>query len=255
MSTARAAGFRSTLLSDADFIANTQSSIESGVGRLRAMSETSKGVVSRRIGDYFGTMMGGGAQFEGTQAFTNVANTFGKAMESSRFGGLGAAALDDTAHAAKSAMSIATRTSGYTDDAINLLKAGDVAAIRSTAGKLGMEALGRKEFGTAAKMLGHYAGTYGKAAGTAMSIYGAASLTYDIGKGVGKMIMGGVNLGKEALKSMQGSLNKPLFGAGFKDNEVAATSRARGVMAIQNSRLNARSLLGSEGSMMAAHFG
>jgi hypothetical protein len=46
-----------------------------------------------------------------------------------------------------------------------------------------------------------------------------------------------------------------MFGTGFKDNEVAATSRARGVMAIQNSRLNARSLLGSEASMMAAHFG
>jgi hypothetical protein len=54
---------------------------------------------------------------------------------------------------------------------------------------------------------------------------------------------------------MQGSMNKPLFGAGFKDNEVAATSRSRGVMAIQNSRLNARSSLGSEGAMMAAHFG
>lgn len=54
---------------------------------------------------------------------------------------------------------------------------------------------------------------------------------------------------------MQGTINKPLFGTGYVDNEVAASSRARGVMAIQNSRLNARSLLGSEASMMAAHFG
>jgi hypothetical protein len=92
-------------------------------------------------------------------------------------------------------------------------------------------------------------------AGKALGAFGTASMVYDIGKGVGKMMMGGVNFGKDALKSMQGSMNKPLFGAGFKDNEVAATSRSRGVMAIQNSRLNARSSLGSEGAMMAAHFG
>jgi hypothetical protein len=54
---------------------------------------------------------------------------------------------------------------------------------------------------------------------------------------------------------MKGTINKPLFGMGYKDTEVAATSRARGVMAIQNSQLNARSALGSEASMMAAHFG
>lgn len=65
----------------------------------------------------------------------------------------------------------------------------------------------------------------------------------------------GINFAKEAFISMQGTINKPLFGTGYVDNEVAASSRARGVMAIQNSRLNARSLLGSEASMMAAHFG
>ena len=104
-------------------------------------------------------------------------------------------------------------------------------------------------------MAGHYAGTFGEVAGTALGAYGTASMVYDTGKLIGKTIMGGINLGKDALKSMQGSINKPLFGAGFKDNEVAATSRSRGVMAIQNSRLNARSALGSEGAMMAAHFG
>lgn len=254
MSSSRAAGFKSTLLKDADFIADTQASL-ARTGRLSAVSQTSRGVVSKRIGDYFGTMMGGGAQFEGTKAFTNTANTFAKAMEGSRFGGLGAGALDDAAHATKSAMTIATRTSGYTDDAMNLLKMGDRGMIRQTAGKLGMQAFARREFGTAAKMAGHYAGTYGKIAGKALGIVGTAAMVYDIGKGVGKMMMGGVNFGKDALKSMQGSINKPLFGAGFKDNEVAATSRSRGVMAIQNSRLNARSSLGSEGAMMAAHFG
>jgi len=88
-----------------------------------------------------------------------------------------------------------------------------------------------------------------------LSIMANAQLMYDIGKGVGKIAVGGMNLAKDAVKSMQGTINKPMFGTGFKDNEVAATSRSRGVMAIQNSRLNARSLLGSEAGMMASHFG
>ena len=93
------------------------------------------------------------------------------------------------------------------------------------------------------------------AALTPLNVLGTGQLLYDIGKGIGKVAVAGANFAKDALKSMQGSISKPMFGTGFKDNEVAATSRARGVMAIQNSRLNARSLLGSEASMMAAHFG
>jgi hypothetical protein len=88
-----------------------------------------------------------------------------------------------------------------------------------------------------------------------LNVLATGQLIYDIGKGVGKIASSGVNFAKDALKSMQGTINKPMFGTGFKDNEVAATSRARGVMAIQNSRLNARSLLGSEAAMLAAHFG
>ena len=83
-----------------------------------------------------------------------------------------------------------------------------------------------------------------------------ASAVYDISKMAATAIIGGgARLARDAVKSMQGSINKPSFGMGFVDNEVAATSRARGVMAIQNSRLNARSSLGSEGAMMAAKFG
>lgn len=83
-----------------------------------------------------------------------------------------------------------------------------------------------------------------------------ASAVYDISKMAATAIIGGgARLARDAVKSMQGSINKPSFGMGFVDNEVAATSRARGVMAIQNSRLNARSALGSEGAMMAARFG
>lgn len=88
-----------------------------------------------------------------------------------------------------------------------------------------------------------------------LNVLATGQLIYDLAKGAGKVAVKGVNFAKDAMKSMQGTINKPMFGSGFKDNEVAATSRSRGVMAIQNSRLNARSLLGAEASMLAAHFG
>jgi hypothetical protein len=82
----------------------------------------------------------------------------------------------------------------------------------------------------------------------------ALDFAYQVGKLGGIAIKQGIDFSKDAMKSMQGNISGGIFGV-YKDNEVAATSRARGVMAIQNSRLNARSLLGSEGAMMAAHFG
>jgi hypothetical protein len=88
-----------------------------------------------------------------------------------------------------------------------------------------------------------------------LNLIATASLVYDLGKMGGEVVKSGINLAKDAVKSMKGSIDKPMFGMGYKDNEVSATSRARGVMAIQNSRLNARSALGSEGAMMASHFG
>jgi hypothetical protein len=83
----------------------------------------------------------------------------------------------------------------------------------------------------------------------------AADMAYQLAKLAGKGVKAGINFAKDGLKSMEGTMNNGVFGNGYQDNEVAATSRARGVMAIQNSRLNARSLLGSEASMMHAHFG
>lgn len=83
----------------------------------------------------------------------------------------------------------------------------------------------------------------------------AADMAYNLAKLAGAGVKAGINFGKDGLKSMTGTMNNGLFGNGYKDNEVAATSRSRGVAAIQNSRLNARSLLGSEGAMMHAHFG
>jgi hypothetical protein len=223
------------------------------MGRVKALSQTMRGFIPRGIFESTATLAGRGAEMAGTKGFDKVANTFAKAMEGSRIGftGGGISSLDDIGHIGRTAYG----ATGYADDAMNLLKSNNVGAIRGAAGRLGADAFARKEFGTAAKMAGQYAGTFGPMAGKALGAFGTASMVYDIGKGVGKMMMGGVNFGKDALKSMQGSMNKPLFGAGFKDNEVAATSRSRGVMAIQNSRLNARSSLGSEGAMMAAHFG
>lgn len=84
----------------------------------------------------------------------------------------------------------------------------------------------------------------------------AADLAYQLAKLAGKGVAAGINFGKAGMKSMQGNMYNGLLNAGsYKDDEVRATSRARGVAAIQNSRLNARSLLGSEGAMMAAHYG
>ena len=105
--------------------------------------------------------------------------------------------------------------------------------------------VGATHLGRASEIMG---GAAGRAAFAAM-------LAYDIGKLAGAGLKAGVNLVGDAAESVQGSIQKPIFGMGFKDTQFAATSRARGVMAIQNSRMNARSAMGSEAGMMAAHFG
>jgi hypothetical protein len=88
-----------------------------------------------------------------------------------------------------------------------------------------------------------------------LQVVAAASLIYDIGKMGGEIVKSSINLARDASRSMQGSLAKPIFGMGYRDSEAAATSRARGVMAISNSRLNARSVLGSEAAQLAAYYG
>lgn len=88
-----------------------------------------------------------------------------------------------------------------------------------------------------------------------LNIIATASLVYDLGRMAGEVVKSGIELARDAGRSLQGTIAKPMFGMGYKDTEAAATSRSRGVMAIQNSRLNMRSLLGSEAAMMAAHYG
>lgn len=84
---------------------------------------------------------------------------------------------------------------------------------------------------------------------------GVGMLAYDLASIGSELLIGGMSTARDAVISMKGSIGKPVMGMGFKDNEVAATSRARGVHAIQNSRLNARSVLGNEAAGLAAHFG
>lgn len=64
-----------------------------------------------------------------------------------------------------------------------------------------------------------------------------------------------LNLTRDSIHSYIGTLDKPIMGMGFRDTEATATMRQRGVMAIQNSRLNARSILGNEAGMVYSHFG
>lgn len=87
------------------------------------------------------------------------------------------------------------------------------------------------------------------------STAGWIMLAHDVALGVGRLAGAGIKTAFGAAQSTLGSINKGVMGMGFKDNAVAATSRQRGVMAIQNSRLNARSALGSEAAMLNAHFG
>jgi hypothetical protein len=109
----------------------------------------------------------------------------------------------------------------------------------------------------AAQILARTAGSRGVALGLrAAPGVGTAMLAYDITKGLGTLAGRGARLGIDAVKSAQGDLIKrgPM-GMGYVDNSVAATSRQRGVMAISNSRLNARSFLGQEASYLHQNFG
>lgn len=82
-----------------------------------------------------------------------------------------------------------------------------------------------------------------------------AMLAYDVVSMGMEGVKGGIEFAGEAMTSLKGSLDKPVMGMGYVDNDVNATSRARGVAAIQNSRMNARSVLGNEASYLHGHFG
>lgn len=135
------------------------------------------------------------------------------------------------------------------------------AAIRGAAGKAAEGAAARGIEGFAAKKLA-MAGGAEVAAGLGLraaamyvpylNIAVAAWTAYDLAKALVPRIP---TMLAETYTSYTGWNNKAMFGAGFKMNEAGMTSRSRGVMAIQNSRLNARSILGSEAGGMAAYYG
>lgn len=125
--------------------------------------------------------------------------------------------------------------------------------------KVGVKALGRLAMEEGGMKIAAKAGVAmgGQALGMAIpgvNVVMAAWTAYDLTKMGMEAMAGAGTMALEGFKSFQGSLYKPTMGMGYRDSEAAATSRARGVMAIQNSRLNARSILGSEAGAMAAHF-
>lgn len=141
--------------------------------------------------------------------------------------------------------------------------AGGKLVMKETGERVGRSLL-KKGFGEAARRGGaegamKFGSAIGmKAVGAALpgvNVLMAAMMVHDIAEMGMELVKGGVNLAKDGIVSMKGSIDKPIMGMGFRDNEIAATSRARGVSAIQNSRLNARSVLGNEAASAFAHFG
>lgn len=96
-----------------------------------------------------------------------------------------------------------------------------------------------------------FLGAASKAAGTV----GTVLLVHDLAVMAGKTLGSATRTVIDGANSIKGSIDKPIMGMGFKDNSIAATSRQRGVMAIQNSRLNMRSVLGNEAAGIHAAWG
>lgn len=216
------------------------------LNRLRAISDTSSGVLTRRATEYFGNILDP-SKFVGTRAYEALEKNISSVLKSRLQGGpSGAVSLAD-------ASAVQAKAAGF-------LRGTEVI---DDLGKYGVRSLGKltgEAFASGQKRIGvKLAAATGLKAIQPfikpLNVLATASLVYDLTKLAAMPVVAAGNFAKDAVKSMQGSIHKPAFGMGYKDNEVAATSRARGVMAIQNSRLNARSSLGSEASMMAAHFG
>lgn len=218
-----------------------------------AVTAEGMGAIGVRGNIYASSMPGAFTKFSGgyvrgAMGFGNTAGLTGRALEGARaaearFGGAFAKAFGEEG------LSFGGKLFKGAEGGIELLQ--------GTGGKALFKGLGTEGI---AKLAASGGGRVLAARGLAMAVPGlqvlaTASLVYDLGKMAGEVVKSGINLAKDANRSLQGSIAKPAFGMGYKDTEAAATSRARGVQAIQNSRLNARSALGTEGAMMAAHYG
>jgi hypothetical protein len=228
------------------------------VGERRAMTAAGvKGTVSRSFMEY-AFMSGGGLDFMSSQALGATAKTFGT----------GTLALTDSAEQVVRGLAKGIHANGQFG--VNVANKLGMAMPMTELGaaKMGQRLLGEGIYKTlgargtlqAVKAGGAKVGMAVGARAVAAAVPGlnlifAADMAYQLAKLGGLAVKAGINFGKDGMKSMQGNMNSGIFGSGYKDDEVRATSRARGVAAIQNSRLNARSLLGSEGAMMASHFG
>lgn len=129
-------------------------------------------------------------------------------------------------------------------------------ALKSAAVKEG----GELALGAAARLGAGFAARGAFAAIPIINVAMAAWMVYDIAKlgatlAKEMVIKPAVKFSKDAVRSYKGQIDKAPFGMGFKDNSVLMTARQRGVMAISNSRLNARSVLGNEASALHQHFG
>lgn len=104
-------------------------------------------------------------------------------------------------------------------------------------------------------MMGRVVGSGAVSAGMrAVPVVGKVLLARDIAMLAGTVTAAHTKMVVDAGRELVRPLNKGVMGQRYVDNSVAATSRQRGVMAISNSRLNARSALGSEAAAMHAYY-
>lgn len=136
------------------------------------------------------------------------------------------------------------------------LSQGRAMASLANAGKLGTEAgqVGLELTGLGAKLLPALG-----FASRAMPYIAIAQTAYDVGKAgwkVGDLYFS--KMPRHFYRSLNDQMVRAPFAgiaAGMPDSPVSINNRARAVQSIQMSRLNARSTIGREASMMAQHFG
>lgn len=214
---------------------------------LLAMSNT--GAVSGRIAGFMATTQTGALATTGADAALNYAGQQAGAT-SYKAGSKAAIEFMSKGGFERAGGQFAVKAGSEKMFAKAGLKAGDkvtMSAAKKIGGKAGLKIGARLGAAAAVNAI--------PIAGQIASAVLLADLAMDVGKLGVEVFKSGVDFAKDAAISYKGSINKGVMGMGYRDNTVAATSRSRGVQAIQNSRLNARSVLGSEAGAMHAHFG
>jgi hypothetical protein len=213
---------------------------------LLAMS--AQGSITGRATGYMATMSTGTLRTATmtAEATGNVAYQAGSRAAARHMSSIG---IERVANASGKGFQFSTKAGG--EIAKVLGKSGEKAGLK-TIGELALKKGGTK---LAAKLGTAMAVNAVPIVGQVASALMLADLAMDVGKLGMEGVKSGIDFAKDAVKSYRGSIDKGVMGMGYRDNTVAATSRQRGVMAIQNSRLNARSVLGSEAGAMHAHFG